>query len=83
MLFRSGWGHIPTCRFCIVGIIGEFFSAASISIAEIIKEIPVINQLSVSISNQLSDFNLFTRLLPNAVDNARVSTCLVPTFYQR
>ena len=56
------------------GMIGEFYSAASISIAEIIKEIPVINQLSMSVFNELSANNLLTRITPSAGDNAKVQT---------
>ena len=54
------------------GIIGEFYSAASIAIADMIELVPVINQMSISISDQLADYELFTRITPRAGRIAKV-----------
>ena len=52
--------NLSSSLLLLLGIIGDFFSFGSISIAEVIQQVPVINQMSFSISDRLKDYDFFT-----------------------
>ena len=61
---------MPQCY--ISGVIGEILSAASISIAKIIEEIPVVTQMAYSLSTELDDYTRFYRTQAGANGLAKV-----------
>ena len=50
-------------HFCFSGIIGGMFSHTSIAIAEVIEQVPVINQMAFSIADILKNYDFFTRII--------------------
>ena len=66
-------------HFCFSGIIGGMFSHTSIAIAEVIEQVPVINQMAFSIADILKNYDFFTRII-NSVD--QYSEVWITTFIE-